>query len=582
MRPPPRPPAAPFLAAAGALLLAAAAQAPPPAASPPASASPPPLNVVLVSIDSLRADHLPAYGYPRATAPFLTALAERPGAALFSRVTAVAPSCHPSHATMLTGLYPQQVGVVFCGEDLVFKPADEELDAATDEELADYQRLLSSSPAPLVRRKTSAVMNWLRIPVWAPTLATFLHARGYATGGFVSIWTIAGRFGYARGFDRFEDEMPSYYGPPRLAWLLGDLFHGQRRRPGADTLAAALDFLDHRPPDRPFFVFLHFADTHVPYAAPPEITFAGESDAERRAVTAAWARRYPPQTYERAMAKMGKGGQELLLDTYDRAIRYVDSLLARFVAALDAKGLAERTLIVVLADHGDSFGQHFYLSKKFADRLFFEHSVYVWEETQHVPLIVVDPRRHEAAAVRTGNASTVDVVPTVLGALGLDAADFGAGALPGRDLLRADEEPRRVYFLTFGRGRPGVLEDFFLDYPRFIGFREGDLKFFIDRDRFKDAGRGRCFAFELGSDPDELHDLCADPAFAPRAERFRGEVVAWYNGTVEERRDIPPRRRRRPGAAPAEGPGEPPPPPPPPPPQGGPGSRPAARGTGKR
>src|SRR5688572_25969164 len=99
-------------------LLCGAAAAP---SHPPASvrAEPParPRSVLLVSVDSLRADHMPFLGYPRMTTPFLSELIEREGAMVYKRATAVAPSCHPSHAALLSGLYPQQVGVTVCGED---------------------------------------------------------------------------------------------------------------------------------------------------------------------------------------------------------------------------------------------------------------------------------------------------------------------------------------------------------------------------------------------------------------------------------------------------------------------------------
>ncbi len=502
-------------------------------------------NVVLISIDSLRADHLPLHGYPRPTTPFLERLAKRPGSFVFERMSAVAPSCHPSHSTMLTGLYPQQVGVLVCGEDLVFKLADEQLDEEALEEVDEVQTLLRGSPEPLVRKRVSAIMNWLKIPDGAPTLATFLGERGYQTAAVVSIWTLQGRFGYTRGFDRFVDQMPQYYGPPRLRWVLRDLMRSQLRRPGGATLAHALEFLDDRDRGRPFFLFLHFADTHVPYEAPAEIDFTGETPAERQALAALRERRYPDALRRRAFDRMARRGREPLLDAYDRSIRYVDSLIERLVEQLEAQGVFEDTLLILTSDHGESFGQHLYLSRKFANRLFFEHSVYLWEETQHVPLLVHDPRRRAPVQRRSGNVSHVDVVPTVLAAVGASVEEFGAGALPGRDLLGAPDERRRVYFLTFGRGRPGLLQEFFLDFPRFTGFREGDLKFFVDRARFKHPARGRCFAYDLASDPHELDNRCADPTFAPTAATYRDELLAWYNGTVAPRRDLQPPRRRR-------------------------------------
>ena len=77
--------------------------------------TPPLKNVVLISLDSVRADHLSVYGYPRRTTPVIEAFLEEHGGIVFDKMSAVAPSCHPSHTTILSGLYPQQTGVAIKG-----------------------------------------------------------------------------------------------------------------------------------------------------------------------------------------------------------------------------------------------------------------------------------------------------------------------------------------------------------------------------------------------------------------------------------------------------------------------------------
>ncbi len=334
-------------------------------------------HAVIISIDSLRADHLPMYGYPRMTTPFLARLVEEGRARVFERFTAVAPSCNPSHSTMLTGLYPQQIGLPLCGEDLVFKHADAE-DEDQIREVMEYQSLLRRTPEPLIRKKLSTLKSWLSIPEGTRTLATFLDEKGYLTGGFVSIWTIDHRFGYARGFDRFEDRMRDYYGPKGLKWLLGKTFGSQRRQPAEQTIEHALDFLEGRDAGEKLFVFVNLADTHVPYSAPEEIGF--EEDAEEREILEKlWRSRYPRADYSRAMKRMSQGG-ELVLDAYDRSIKFTDSLIDRLFERLEAMNLLDDTLVVITTDHGESMGQHRYLPPSGRNGLFFEHSVYVWEE----------------------------------------------------------------------------------------------------------------------------------------------------------------------------------------------------------
>lgn len=504
-------------------------------------------NLIVVSIDSLRADHLPAYGYPRETTPELDRRIVAGAAVVFARATAVTASCHPSHTSMLTGLFPQQVGVPGCGEDLL-------LEEAADDEPGDPDdpSTVPEHPPALARKKLSAVMNWLSIPEGQETLATFLQGRGFRTGGFVSIWTITRRFGYERGFDVFDDRLPEYYGPKGAGWIVRELLRANRRQVGAVTVDRALEFLDEVPRDRRFFVFIHLADTHVPYATRDVGPFEAGVDA-RRKVEAAWEARYADATLERAMSRMHRDGPDFLLDRYDRAIRYTDRELGRLFDWLERTEHGADTLVIVTSDHGDSMGQHFYLSERYRDRLFFEHSVNVWEETQHVPLVLFDPALSSAPRIERRNASHVDIVPTVLRRLGFDAGSFGAGGLPGRDLLEPGTEPRTVFFLTFGRGEPGLTRPLLPDFPKFIGFRRDDLKFFVDRERFRSSDRGSCFLYDLTADPDELRNLCDRPAGADVANSYRNLLVDWYGRSVGGRRSAESRPNTPAGGSRSEG-----------------------------
>jgi len=485
-------------------------------------------NAIIVSIDSVRADHLSFHGYPRATMPRLEALAKRRGALVFERATAVSPACHPSHATLLLGLYPPQSGVPWCAENAFDETPFDPSDPSDPSDMSDSGS--EPRPLPMARKRASTIANWLRIPEANETVAGFLGRQGMRTGGFVSIWTIERRFGYDRGFDRFADEMPEYYGPQRLAWILRDGMRSQRRQVGEATIDRAIAYLDGLGESERFFLFVHLADAHVPYDPRSQEPFA-EDAAARRRLEALWGSRYPEATRERAMKAMTRK-DGFLLDLYDRALRYADAQLGRLLEALERRGRLDETLVVVTSDHGDSMGQHRYLSAKLDHRLFFEHSLYVWEETQHVPLIVLDPsvRRLER---RTANVSQVDVAPTVIARLGFDPDDFGE--LPGRDLTALPEAPRIVYFLTFGRGRPGVWKRSYHEYPKFIGLRSADVKFFVDRDRFRDADKGRCFLYDLAKDPNELDNICAQTPEVT-VDAYRRTLVRWYDRAVAGRK----------------------------------------------
>lgn len=484
-------------------------------------------NAILVSIDSVRADHLPFYGYPRRTTPALARLAERRGALVFTRATAVSPSCHPSHVAMLTGLYPHQVGIPYCGEDVL---TADSIDPLEEPEPAEAGK---SKPPTLSRQKISAIVNGLTIPEETETLPVFLRRQGLRTGGFVSIWTIHSRFGYARGFDRFVDEMPEYYGPPAMRWILRGLYSSQLRQTGEATVDAVLAYLQSLKPEERFFLFVHFADTHTPYVPLSDPGFEETPEARAR-LWETWRARYPETSWAKAEKLLRHKDGRTVFDDYDGSIRYVDAQLGRLFDALEKAGRLDETAVFVTADHGDSFGQHFYLSDAQGGKVFFAHSSYVWEETQHVPLLAYLPGLRPGVERRVANASLVDLAPSVLARLGFDPGAFGSGG-PGRDLVTLDGEPRTVYFLTFGRGRPGWMGRARPDRPKFIGLRRGDTKFFVDRDRFRNPDHGRCFLYDLAKDPDEKENLC-DDSRREEARLYRERLVEWYSKAVAGRK----------------------------------------------
>jgi len=208
-----------LLPAIFALAAAAAAAAPPP--EPPAA----PASLVLLTLDTTRADHLGCYGGAAPT-PALDALAAR--GTRWLRALTPSPLTLPAHASLLTGLEPPEHGV-----------RDNGVSALGPE---------------------------------APTLATVLSARGRATAAFVASRVLDRRFGLARGFDRYDDRM--------AAEAIGE--YGYPERDAAAVTDAALAWLAARPAGRPFFLWLHYYDPHAPYrppgppAATPAAGYAGE------------------------------------------------------------------------------------------------------------------------------------------------------------------------------------------------------------------------------------------------------------------------------------------------------------------
>lgn len=194
------------------------------ALSPAVAATPAPAapvgRVLLITIDTLRADHVGVYGGPRAT-PAIDALAEQ--AVLFTEACTPTPSTGPAHASLFTGRYPWHHGV---------------LDNAVSLDPRDS------------------------------TLATRLGAAGFATAGFVSSYILHERFGFGRGFATYRFEPSQAY-----------FWRGKRRQRfwtrGAETTEAALDWLAaHR--EEPWFVWVHYFDPHSPYEPPPDYARAAD------------------------------------------------------------------------------------------------------------------------------------------------------------------------------------------------------------------------------------------------------------------------------------------------------------------
>ena len=301
-------------------------------------------RVVLVSLDTLRADHLPFYGYPRETAPFLSELARE--GVVFERAYAPMPTTAPSHATLFTSLYPVQHG------------------------------LLSNSH---------------RLPDGIATLPERLAAAGFTTVGASGTHAHWGPTGLDRGFARFA---------PR-ARESGEVY---RRADG--TVEAALAALDAASPGERLFLFVHLFDAHAPLRPPPRHLTPFQSEGpEARARHARFL--VEQHGIPLAFYKDDPGRLLFIADRYDAEIRFADEQLRRLHDALAARGLAEGTLWVVTADHGEGLGNHRFMGHGKA-----------YEEGLRVPLFFhadgggLAPRR--VAEI----VEHVDLAPTLLELLG--------------------------------------------------------------------------------------------------------------------------------------------------------------------
>ena len=342
-----------------------------------------PRNVLLVSIDTLRADRIGCYGHENAGTPTLDALAAR--GVRFADAMAPSPTTAATHASLLSGLDPLRHRV--------------------------RHNALFALPADVT------------------TVTERLAEQGFRTGGFVGSIVLAKRYGLARGFESYT--WPEPRSGPELFYL--------GERPATDVNRDALAWLD-TVGDAPFFLFVHYMEPHAPYR-PPEPERA----------------RFPQ-------------------DRYQGEIAAADRALGELLSAVEQRGRLRDTLVIVVADHGESLGEHGELT----------HGIFLYQSTLHVPLIAAGPGVPPATVVETP-VSLVDVTPSVLEATGLDSD----ATLDGRSLWPAmtggTQTDRGLYAETF-------IPRYDHGWSELRALRRGSMK-------YVQAPRAELYA--LDRDPDE-------------------------------------------------------------------------------
>jgi arylsulfatase A-like enzyme len=429
------------------------------------------LNVLVVVLDCARVDHLSCYGYTRKTSPFLDEVA-RDGVR-FLNMIATAPWTLPSHASLFTGMYSVTHG-------------------ATDE-----NRFLSP------RHKI---------------LPEYLKAAGYRTAAFCTNPWVSPETGFGRGFDafftqRYHNRLAAralLYGRKASDRLLRRKDSGARR-----TTQALKRWLATSA--QPFFAFVHFNETHLPFQPPPpyDRMFLPKGVGAARVC----AVNQDCNKYVAGQAAMNDEDFAILTALYDGEIRYVDSRLREIADCLQARDEWDRTLFIVTADHGENLGEHGMLGHKFA----------LYDTLLRVPLLLRCPPRVPQGFVVEELAQMTDVLPTVSRVL--EVADDG-GRLQGRPLLDAGRVTAGPAFTVSERFRPN-LSAF---QQRFPGF---DTRPFDVR---KKAIRTKREKFVWHSDEaNEFYDLLADPGETTnliacegeRADGLRRQLFDWL-ATVDK------------------------------------------------
>lgn len=331
-------------------------------------------SVVLVVIDALRRDHLSLYGYAKDTSPGLAGLAAE--SAVFERCLATSSWTKPSALSLLSGLYPPSHG---------------------------GHRNRKASP---------------RIAF----VSEVLQERGYATAAISGNPHVSPAFGMDQGFDHFEfggGRRPRDY--PDVTELLDG---------GRAWLAAHAD--------EPFFLYLHLMNVHGPYRAPPEfrLRFLEEPHAEFHFQSRLWKDIVRRGRLERR-ADFSEAHLRDLTARYDGAVAYTDDVLTRFLGELREKGILDRSLLVITADHGEELFDHGG----------FGHKRTLYGEQLEIPLLVREPAGAGAGRRVSEPVSLVDLPATILDWLGLLSPEDGGSFASGRSLvplLRGLPEGRRL------------------------------------------------------------------------------------------------------------------------------------------
>lgn len=425
-----------------------------------------PPNVILISADTLRADRLGAYGYDaRLTSPRIDALADE--ALLFEVHLAAAPWTTPSHLSLLTGLTPTRHGVT--GSDRALREA------------------------------LGGNLTLQRLPDAITTLAEALAARGWTTGAFTGGATLDPRIGFDQGFGEYDTSMVK-------------LDRGKVDR--------VFQWIDAQ--EEPFFLFWHTFEVHAPYVAPH---FLGDVLPRDRARALGERLENLPEKggwkqvrhAKRVMRSHGAYTPEVTRALYDGGVRSFDRWLGELLDFLRARGLDERTILVVTSDHGEQLGEEG-RPVPYGDGFYNVHGHTVYEEMIRIPLIVRLPGRREGRRIEAVTAA-IDVMPTILDVLGLPSPPEVQGRSL-RPLWEGATEwvPRAALSESLSEGE------------EMKGLRDERHKLVVtlDAETVEKTGRSHlppdspAALFDLARDPHERLDLLSPPTDADAVRRAEG------------------------------------------------------------
>lgn len=414
------------------------------------------LNIILVCLDTLRADHLGCYGYEKNTSPAIDALAQ--DSAVFLNTYSSSTWTLPAHVSLFTALFNIR------------------------HQVYDTQDRIDSS---------------------LTTLAEVLRQNDYFCSAFTGGAYVSHRFGFSQGFES--------YGQTSGVWNL---------ETSAERTSGVVSEWIGRNKDKQFFLFVHTYQTHSPYACP-----------EPYAAIFLEKPLWPGVDIiehvggHKGLFKMLPGEERRnIIGLYDGEIRYTDEkLIGPLVESLKRMDLYDRTMLIVLSDHGEEFYDH----------LSWDHGGALYDECLKVPLLVKFPESRFKGQRVENIVRLLDVMPTVLETVGLDVKSLrldGRSLLPLLDGKENDERSFLADICGFrvggcgGEETAGSAAASELPFPQKIAINSGKGKVILNREL---SGKDR-EAFDPPPPevpPVEFYDLAKDPAERVNAISVHAETA---------------------------------------------------------
>ncbi len=423
-------------------------------------------SVVLITVDTLRRDHLSLYGNSPVQTPVLDELAAE--GIVFDNAVTPLPETAPAHAAMLTGRHPVRLGMLSNGH---------------------------------------------QIKRGVRTLAQSYGEEGFATAAFVSSFAVDSRTGLSHGFEAYDDDFfPHVRGLAeirlaewgiRAVMRLGDpmMIRSLLERPGEDTCSRAVRWVRGLGP-QPYFLWVHLFEPHSPYEPHGLAGFEHNGTPGEPAVDHSWVLANE-QGFDYTVAVQGQ-----LRDLYAEEVAYTDQVLGEFLDRI--RSIDDRELtIVVASDHGEMLGEH--------EIMFNHHGI--WDDVIRVPLIVVLPESKHAGLRVAGQVRLMDVANTMLASTRMKQFEDTESV----NLLRHAEGTldRDLGTLLMGRVTASLSEGTLYGYRASLGGRAqtGQNLKYIWRPDTADED-----LFDLSVDPGELDDMSQRQAEALQRLREQVEV----------------------------------------------------------